>query len=66
MMKMIRVELTDGVVCRMAHKAFNLFLAQNKIAKFERSDGWVIVGKDPLRNMTRSDCYDGPERRLTC
>jgi len=60
---MIRVELKDGTVCRMAKKAFYLFLAQNKVSKFERSDGWVDIGEVPLRNMLGADRYNGPERR---
>lgn len=63
MHRLIRVELKDGAICRMAVKAFNLFLAQDKIVKFERSDGWVIVGKDPLRDMTKPRNYNGNERR---
>ncbi len=63
MERLIRVELKDGSTCRMVKKAFNLFLAQNKVAKFERSDGWVTVGKDFLRTMTESENYNGHERR---
>ena len=63
MERLIRVELKDGAICRMVLKAFNLFLAQNKIVKFERSDGWVTVGKDPLRDMTGADGYNGLDRR---
>jgi len=62
--KLIRVEMKDGSICRMAVKAFNLFLAQNKIVKFEREDGWVTVGAAPLRDMSANTPYDGPERRI--
>ena len=61
--RLIRVELTDGAICRMAQKAFDLFLAQEKIVKFERTDGWVVVGRDPLRDMTKGTGYVGTERR---
>lgn len=64
MENLIRVELKDGSICRMAVKAFNLFLAQGKIVRFERSDGWVTVGIDPLRDMSKRTHYDGPERRI--
>jgi len=60
---MIRAELNDGAICCMAKKAFYLFLAQNKVAKFERSDGWVAVCEVPVRNMSGADSYNGPERR---
>ncbi len=63
--KLIRVELKDGVICRMAKKAFNLFLAQNKILKFERSDGWVHVEIDSLRQPAPSRTYNGEERRYS-
>jgi hypothetical protein len=62
--RLIRVELKDGSICRMAIKAFNLFLAQGKIVKFQRADGWVTVGVDPLRKMTQDSPYIGPERRI--
>lgn len=62
---LIRVELKDGSICRMAVKAFNLFLAQGKIVKFERSEGWVTVGVDTLRDMSSRQQYNGTERRIT-
>jgi len=64
MKRLIRVELKDGTVCRMAVKAFNVFLTHGRVARFERSDGWVEVGLDPVRDMTRFDDYEGPERRV--
>ena len=63
MKRLIRVELKDRTICRMAQKAFDLFLAQDKIIKFERSDGWVVIGRDPLRSAVTSGAYSGPERR---
>lgn len=63
MERLIRVELKDGSICRMVKKAFYLFLAQNKVAKFERSDGWVAACQVPVRNMSVADRYNGPERR---
>jgi hypothetical protein len=65
MEQLIRVELKDGSVCRMVVKAFNLFLAQNQIRRFERAEGWVTVGVDMLRGMTSCRSYEGPERRAT-
>lgn len=53
----INVELKDGAVCQMAHKAFNVFLSLDKVAKFKRSDGWIVVGEDPLRNLEKGNDY---------
>jgi len=57
--QLIRVEMKDGEICYLAKKSLDLFLTQNKIAKFERSDGWAIVGEAALRDMTRSLSYEG-------
>jgi hypothetical protein len=61
--KLIRVELKDGSICCMAKKAFYMFLAQSKVVKFERSDGWVAVSDVPVRDISAADSYAGPERR---
>ena len=62
--KLIEVELRDGTLCRMAPKALNMFLARDGVSRFRRSDGWVVVGVDPLRNPSKGCVYDGVERRL--
>lgn len=53
----INVELKDGAVCRMAKRSFNVFLSLDKVAKFKRSDGWIVVGKDPLRDLEKGNDY---------
>jgi hypothetical protein len=61
--KLIRVKLKDGSICCMAKKAFYIFLSQNKVVEFERSDGWISAGEVPVRNMSGADSHNGPERR---
>ena len=63
--KLIRVELKDGAICCMAKKAFYIFLAQSKVVKFERSDGWVSPDEVPARDMLGADSYNGQERRCS-
>ena len=53
----INVELKDGAVCRMAKRSFNVFLSLDKVAKFKRSEGWIVVGKDPLRDLEKGNDY---------
>lgn len=55
MQALIKVELNDGTICRMAPKALTIFLGQGKVARFERSGGWAVVGKDPLRQKRREE-----------
>ena len=62
--ELVRVELKDGTICRMAKKAFDIFLAQGKVIRFERSDGWVLAGKDTLRAVDDSCHFTGSDRRL--
>ena len=64
MFNLIRVELKDGAVCRMVPRALNIFLSQDKVVKFERSDGWAVVGVDPLRDMNANRNYSGFENRM--
>jgi len=60
---LIRVELIDGTICPVAPEALDVLLVHNKIARFERSEGWAIVGRDPLRSKERGPFYSIPERR---
>ena len=61
--KMIRAKLNDGSICCMAKKAFYLFLEQDKVIEFERSDGWVAVNEVPERDKSGITNYNGTERR---
>lgn len=53
----VNVELKDGSVCMMAKNAFNVFLSLGTVARFKRSDGWVVVGLDALRDPDKSRDY---------
>jgi hypothetical protein len=53
----VNVELKDGAVCQMAKKAFNVFLSLDKVARFERSNGWIDVKKDSMRDSNRESDY---------
>lgn len=61
----VDVELRDGAVCVMAKRAFNLFLSMDRVARFRRSDGWIVVGRDPLRNPEKNDDYPAYADRRT-
>lgn len=37
-------------------------LARGRVNGFRRSSGWVVVGRDPIR-QTRNGYFSGPERR---
>lgn len=63
MKPLINVELIDGTICPVAPEALDVLLVHNKITKFERSGGWAIVGRDPLRSKERGTFYSIPERR---
>lgn len=62
--ELIVVELKDGSVCRMAKKALNVFLSHDRVVKFKRSDGWAVVGEDPLRSNRNTDNFTGIDRRV--
>jgi len=53
----VNVELKDGAVCQMAKKSFNVFLSLDRVAKFKRSSGWVVVGKDQMRASGKNSNY---------
>jgi len=59
----VKVELKNGTVCRMGKKAFNVFLSLDEVTKFERTDGWVDVDTDTLRDLGKNSDYRFPDRR---
>jgi hypothetical protein len=53
----INVELKDGSVCLMTKKSLNIFLSLDSVAKFKRKDVWVVVEKDQLRDLEKTNDY---------
>lgn len=59
----IQLELTDGTICRVVPKGLDFLLSQHQVRRFRRQSGWVVVGHDPIRSVSASSEYHGPERR---
>jgi hypothetical protein len=62
---LVTVELNDRTVCQVAHEALELLLTHNEITKIKRSNGWAVVGQDPLRNKGKEFVFSIPERRYS-
>jgi len=59
----IAVILIDGTFDVVGADELNALLKNQKIRSFLRSDGWVRVGYDLLRDSGSSNKYDGDDRR---
>lgn len=59
---LIEVMFSNGAYDRVSAQALDRLLGTKDIVKFLRADGWVQVGKEPIRGMGRT-IYRGPERR---
>lgn len=59
---MIRVMYTEGGFDIVKATLLDNLLAENALISFKRSDGWAVVGRDPMRQATHTN-YQGPERR---
>lgn len=58
---MIRVMYRNGKY-DMVHPFFlETLITSGRVLKFLRTEGWITIGKDPVRG--RGGTYDGPERR---
>ena len=64
-MKEVTVVYQDGMMDLVAPTRLQKLISTDEIVKFQRSDGWVYPGIDPVRRFARSS-YQGPERRVTC
>ncbi len=59
---LIRVRYKDGRIDLVPSRKLDELIMMSEIDKFERSSGWVTVGRDPIRSTLRG-LYSGPERR---
>lgn len=49
----IDVQLINGNVYHMGAMALTVLLELNRVVQFKRSQGWAVVGRDPLRKSIR-------------
>lgn len=47
----IKVVFSNGLIDHIRPEVLEKLIASNKIDQFERTDGWVQVGIDPIRGM---------------
>ena len=62
-MRDVAVVYQDGMMDMVEPQYLQGLIEEDKIVKFQRTDGWVYPGIDPVRRFARSS-YQGPERRM--
>lgn len=58
----VSVIYDDGMMDVVDPQRLQALIDADRIIKFQRSDGWVYPGIDPVR--TSNSGYQGPERRM--
>ena len=61
---MIPVMYKDGSKHLVSSRFLDRLLSSNQILAFRRSGGWVVVGRDQIREKRNGNGYKGPEKRL--
>jgi hypothetical protein len=59
---MIRIMYNDGNFDIIKPGLLNALIEKEAITSFKRSDGWIVIGRDPIRRGGNR-AYAGPERR---
>jgi hypothetical protein len=54
---------SDGRFDLIKPTLLDQLLEKNSLASFKRSEGWAVIGRDPLRGSGGSS-YRGPDRRI--
>jgi hypothetical protein len=60
---LIRVQYPDNRFDMVQGFLLDSLIQARRISKFQRSEGWVTIGVDPVRGMNADAPYKGPERR---
>ena len=62
---LIRVRYPNGTYDMVKEQTLDCLLEEGKIAGFKRTEGWAIVGRDPIRYRSAQDNWhhDRQERR---
>lgn len=61
----IEVQLNNGKEYHVGLSALNALLSLGRVVRFKRSDGWAVVGRDPLRTGDKTTSNNGLDRRLS-
>ena len=61
-MKEVPVVYQDGMMDMVESNSLQTLIETDEIVKFQRTDGWVYPGIDPVRRFPRRS-YQGTERR---
>ena len=59
----IPVVLKNGYTELVHKEEFHFLMETQQVTLFKRSEGWTIVGQDPLRDMLKRTIFTIPERR---
>lgn len=62
-MKEVPVVYQDGMMDMVETQVLQDLIEKDDIVKFQRSDGWVYPGIDPVRRFAHRT-YQGAERRM--
>ena len=60
---LLQVIFTDNHYDYVKDFVLDDLIDTQKIARFRRSTGWVIIGADPIRKRDNKRTYNGIERR---
>lgn len=63
---LVQVHWTNNTYDYVKDFMLDDLIAAGVVKRFLRSSGWVTIGVDPIRSVTRSSEYDGRERRSMC
>ncbi|WP_223922978.1 GSU3473 family protein [Geobacter sp. AOG2] len=59
----IPVIFIDGTPGVVGAEELDSFVQKRRILSFRRSDGWVRVSRDPVREPSSKNTYEGKDRR---
>jgi hypothetical protein len=59
---LIKVIYKDGKPGEIENYLLDDLIHSKKIKKFQRSNGWVTIGVDPIREVRREDYPEVPKR----
>lgn len=63
-MEFIQVIMHTGEETKVPTWGLQAYIEDKSIIKFKRSDGWVEIGKDPIRQGRRiNSCYYSDQAR---